>query len=139
MRRCDHNAVSKVISAVAILNQDGARDDWGRGNSILALYDGLYTIGREDFEPRSLRRRRNGMRILARAVPDRLAFDAARAARLTARYSVPHVSSAHRAWFHPPYAGSVFGDGTVARKLAGAGHVQNGLTRPGTRIAVEFT
>src|SRR6516225_8372633 len=39
MRRCDHNVIGEVIFAAAIVDQDGARDDWGRGNSILPLYD----------------------------------------------------------------------------------------------------
>src|SRR5262249_48779192 len=75
----------------------------------------------------------------AQAGPGRSTSRAERAALLTARHSLPNLSSTHRARLHPPNARRIFGDSTVAREFPGAGHVKNGLTRPGARSGVELT
>src|SRR5258708_36581076 len=40
---------------------------------------------------------------------------------------------------HRPDARCVFGDGSVAREFPGAGHVEDGLARPRTRIFVKLS
>src|SRR5207247_1646009 len=44
----------------------------------------------------------------------------------------------HRARFRVPNLGGVLRNGAVARKLSGAGYVQNRLTHPSVRVCVEL-
>src|SRR5689334_14208782 len=57
------------------------------------------------------------------------------------RGAVPHPlpSSTHRTSFYAPNLGRILRDGSIAGKLAGAGHVQDALSRPLARVAIEFT
>src|SRR5262245_14034182 len=42
------------------------------------------------------------------------------------------------AWRCVPDSGSILRDGAITGELSGAGDVENGLTRPGLRIGVQF-
>src|SRR4051794_32967015 len=44
----------------------------------------------------------------------------------------------HRARFYVPDASRVLGDGTVTGELAGTGHVQDRLARPGLRVGIQL-
>ena len=54
-----------MLGARAVVDEDRARDHWGRCESVVSLDDGLHPVRRQDFESRALGRPGNGMVSLA--------------------------------------------------------------------------
>ncbi len=59
------NAVGEMLGARAVIDQDGARDDRGRCESVVSLDDRLHVVGRQDFERGALGRPGDRMGVLA--------------------------------------------------------------------------
>src|SRR5208337_2743204 len=64
VRGGDDNAVGEMLGAGAVVDQDGARDDWGRCEAVVSLDDGLHLVGRQYFERGALGRSGNCMGVL---------------------------------------------------------------------------
>src|SRR5919108_1381862 len=56
VRRRDDDAVREVLLAAAVVYEDGPRDDWRRGHTVVALDDGQHAVGGQDLERRALGR-----------------------------------------------------------------------------------
>ncbi len=63
MRWSDHDAVSEVLLAAAVVNENGSRDDRGRSYTVALLNDRLHVVCRQHFEGGALRGPRDGVRV----------------------------------------------------------------------------
>jgi len=53
MRRCDDDAVRKVLLAATVVDKDGSGDDWRRSYAVLLLIEGLHVVGCENLDCRA--------------------------------------------------------------------------------------
>ncbi len=65
VRRRDDDAVAQLLAATVIVYQDGAGNDRRGGHPVIALDDGLHSVGRQHFQRRALSGVAEGMRVFA--------------------------------------------------------------------------
>ena len=65
MRRRYDDAIGQVVSAAAVVNQNGVRDDRRRSDPVVWLDDGLDAVGRQHLKRGILRGTGERMRVLA--------------------------------------------------------------------------
>src|SRR6266446_1195161 len=65
VRWCDDDAIGQSLLAAAVMDNNGARNNWRRGYPILALDNSLGEVGREHLKSGSLRRAGESVSILA--------------------------------------------------------------------------
>src|SRR6266481_5959324 len=65
VRRRDHDAVREVLLAAAVINQDGARDNWSWRDAVVSLNYCIHVVGRQNLKCGALGRFGYCVRVLA--------------------------------------------------------------------------
>src|SRR5262249_45668084 len=65
VRRCNDDTISQVLLATAVVHDNGARNDGGRGHAIISLKDAHDVVGRKHFQRGPLSRTGKSVGILA--------------------------------------------------------------------------